>query len=249
MRHSKRVRVALRRRNLGTDNTATKNTRTLPEREWESGLYSQTSPKLHNTYYAYDEPSRKKKNKDLKDDLTRIVKALVISRIMYATPYLRLTQSKRQVDRVIRKAWRAALGLHMYTSNEILFALGLHYNFTEYVDAHLPINKKRLMLTRTRRAVLGSLSTHLLASSRNRKHLPKYITDKLVVTTITKRMNPKPHKEKKKSASFHHQTYLQQTRRNVLHRRGNISKQKGRRGSCSESPHGNSRQGFRKLVR
>ncbi|KAG0438027.1 hypothetical protein HPB47_017182 [Ixodes persulcatus] len=53
------------------------------------------------------------------EDLTRIVQALLVSRIMYATPYLNLTLANRKkIDTMIRKAYKAALGLPIYTPTE-----------------------------------------------------------------------------------------------------------------------------------
>lgn len=92
------------------------------------------------------------------EDLTRIVQVLLVSRIMYATPYLNLTLANRKnIDTMIRKAYKAALGLPIYRPTDTLLELGIHNTYTELESAHIATQNERLADTETGKAVLTSL--------------------------------------------------------------------------------------------
>ncbi|KAM7313947.1 hypothetical protein ISCGN_003734 [Ixodes scapularis] len=89
------------------------------------------------------------------DDTIKLVNALVVSRIIYATPYLNLTKGDAdKLDVLIRKAYKTALGLPPYTSTEKLLKLGVYNTFRELVDSHLAAQRDRLAQTPAGRKIL-----------------------------------------------------------------------------------------------
>ncbi|KAG0411079.1 hypothetical protein HPB47_011822, partial [Ixodes persulcatus] len=84
--------------------------------------------------------------------LIRITQALIISRIVYATPYLTLTaRDKSKMDVITHKAYKIGLGLPPYTPNVRLLQLGVHNTYKELADAHRASQRERLALTQTGR--------------------------------------------------------------------------------------------------
>lgn len=88
-------------------------------------------------------------------DTLRLVQALVISRVTYGLPYHFLSrEEERQVDIIIRSAYKAALGLPKGTSTDRLLALGVHNTFEELKQATLISQRERLSYTHAGRALL-----------------------------------------------------------------------------------------------
>ncbi|KAM7314999.1 hypothetical protein ISCGN_004782 [Ixodes scapularis] len=71
------------------------------------------------------------------DDVCRIVHVLVVSRVLYTVPYMRLTiTDKNKRESIIRQAYKLALGLPMATSTDRFMQLGIHNTVPELVEAH-----------------------------------------------------------------------------------------------------------------
>ncbi|KAH7934038.1 hypothetical protein HPB49_020747 [Dermacentor silvarum] len=92
------------------------------------------------------------------DDGTQLVQALIISRIAYAASCLPLTpKEKDQLDVLLRKAHKQALGLPPGIATIKLEALGAHNTVREIVGAHLTSQRERLVLTPTVKKLLARL--------------------------------------------------------------------------------------------
>lgn len=133
-------------------------------------------------------------------DLIKMVQALLVSRILYAAPYLRLTRGDREkIDVMIKKAYKQALGLPVYTPNEKLMALGVHNTYMELASAHLASQRERLAETRTGRAVLGSLRIPVPHTMEKTEKLPKEIRAQLSFSPIPKNMHSEINKGRREA--------------------------------------------------
>lgn len=89
-------------------------------------------------------------------DALRLAQAFVISRIMYAAPYLRLGRHhEAQLDALIRSVHKRALDLPVSTSNRRFAALGVHNSYSELREAHLVNQLGRLSQTSPGRRLLA----------------------------------------------------------------------------------------------
>lgn len=70
-------------------------------------------------------------------DRCRLIQAFLLSRITYSLPYLSLSSTEiTKVDGLIRKAYRAALGLSPHASTAKLWATGTYNSLAELIEAH-----------------------------------------------------------------------------------------------------------------
>ncbi|KAG0445373.1 hypothetical protein HPB47_016168 [Ixodes persulcatus] len=78
-----------------------------------------------------------------------------LSRVTYAAPYMHLPKTARkQIDAIIRKAYKVALGLPNHTSTARFDQLGIHNTFQELCDAQRAAQISRLSRTPTGRRTL-----------------------------------------------------------------------------------------------
>lgn len=67
--------------------------------------------------------------------MIRLVKAFVITRVVYVIPYLRLQVSEKEnTDRIIRRVFKQGIGLPINASNEKLLELGVHNTLKELIE-------------------------------------------------------------------------------------------------------------------
>ncbi|KAH7977107.1 hypothetical protein HPB51_027035 [Rhipicephalus microplus] len=96
------------------------------------------------------------RNRGLKeDDVMRLVRAFVVSRVTYCAPYLQLTRDT--LNTVLREATKQALGVPKYSSTLILLDMGAHKTVEELIEAHLSNQRIRLSQTEHGRAVLRKI--------------------------------------------------------------------------------------------
>ncbi|KAG0444600.1 hypothetical protein HPB47_013610 [Ixodes persulcatus] len=77
-----------------------------------------------------------------------LVYAFVVSWVMYATPYLRLTQTEvNKLNAIIQRAFKCALGLPEYVVTEDLLSTGLYNTIEELWEAQRISQIKRLSET------------------------------------------------------------------------------------------------------
>ncbi|KAG0431562.1 hypothetical protein HPB47_021680 [Ixodes persulcatus] len=97
-------------------------------------------------------PAREKGGQRTKDVMKE---AFVLSRVTYAAPYMHLPKTARkQIDAIIRKSYKAALGLPNHTSTARFDQLGIHNTFQELCDAQRAPQISRLSRTPTGRRTL-----------------------------------------------------------------------------------------------
>ncbi|KAG0425565.1 hypothetical protein HPB47_027279 [Ixodes persulcatus] len=69
-------------------------------------------------------------------DVTRLIQALIISRVTYSVPYLTLKPREREkLEVLIRRSYKEALGLPPGTSTSRLLSLGIHNTVEEHIEA------------------------------------------------------------------------------------------------------------------
>lgn len=93
-----------------------------------------------------------------KPDTCRLVQALLVSRITYGTPYFNLKQKEHaKLDVLIRKLYKIALSLPIFTPTARLLRLGIHNPHPKLLEAQLVQQLTRLALTPMVHMVLHKL--------------------------------------------------------------------------------------------
>lgn len=88
------------------------------------------------------------------EDAFRLVQVLAISRVVYSRPYLTLkSQERKQLEALIRRAYKQASAIPPNTSTKRVLALRIHSIVAEHVEAHLISQRERLRLTLAGRQV------------------------------------------------------------------------------------------------
>ncbi|KAG0427899.1 hypothetical protein HPB47_025074 [Ixodes persulcatus] len=142
----------------------------------------------------------KKARKTDEPDLIRITQALIISRIVYATPYLALTaRGKGKMDVIIRKAYKIALAPTARSPQYLPGTGGRSFSKPE---------RERLALTQTGRRVLSSLGIPIPSTYQETTQMPQVLRDKIQTAPIPRNMNPSLHAGRRKArAEALHWTY------------------------------------------
>lgn len=124
-------------------------------------------------------------------DTCRILQAMLTSRITYGAPYLLLKpREQAKIDILIRKSYKTALGLPVYTSTERLLQLGLHNTLTELMEAHINNQLQRLQLTPTGRHLLHKLGRHVEQTPDSPQRIPTAQRANIRVLPIPRHMHP-----------------------------------------------------------
>lgn len=134
-------------------------------------------------------------------DATRLVQALIISRIVYSTPYLKFKVTEiEKLETLLRKAYKQALGLPPNTATAKLLALGVHNTVAEHIEAHLISQRERLTQTAPGRQVLRRLNYPVSTSGHKRTvKIPSELRDKINVAPIPRNMHPDHHPERRQA--------------------------------------------------
>lgn len=91
-------------------------------------------------------------------EASRLVRAFVVSRIIYGTAYHRLTKGKvEKLNVLIRKAYKTALGVPSSTSSCRLLELGVHNTVEELWEAQKLARMRRLNKTANGKWLLAQL--------------------------------------------------------------------------------------------
>lgn len=144
------------------------------------------------------------------EDTIKLVNALVVSRLVYSTPYLNLTKGEEdKLDALIRRAYKSALGLPLYTSTEKLLKLGVHNTFRELTDAHLAAQRNRLATTPTGREVMRKLR---IPYQRDREdtiaNIPTRLRSHIKVHAIPRNMDPTLNAARRRARAKYYQDKL-----------------------------------------
>lgn len=127
--------------------------------------------------------------------MIRLVQAFVISRITYVAPYLNWhVAEKTQMECLIRKAYKQAIGLPINTSTNRLLDLGLHNTLGGLIEAQNIAQYERLSKSRTGRYILEKLGIGYHAQHGIKVDVPSSLRDKLVVPPLPKNMHPEYHR-------------------------------------------------------
>lgn len=127
-------------------------------------------------------------------DALRLAQAFVISRIMYAAPYLRLGRHhEAQLDALIRSVHKRALDLPVSTSNRRFAALGVHNSYSELREAHLVNQLGRLSQTSPGRRLLARLALQPILPPAPPDRIPDSWRQKLWVAPLPRNMDTVSH--------------------------------------------------------
>ncbi|KAM7303296.1 uncharacterized protein ISCGN_013260 [Ixodes scapularis] len=148
------------------------------------------------------------------EDATRLIQALIISRVTYSVPYLTLKPREREkLEVLIRRSYKQALGLPPGTSTPRLLSLGIHNTVEEHIEAHLTGQRERLKLIPAGRQVLTRLGYPIqtLGHSETIPLTAAYRT-KISVAPIPKNMHPEFHQGRRQARARTLQKKLQYSR-------------------------------------
>ncbi|KAG0432063.1 hypothetical protein HPB47_021203, partial [Ixodes persulcatus] len=125
-------------------------------------------------------------------NVIRLIKAFVISRIAYIAPFLDLTLTKKDaIDRIIRCVYKKALRLPPSTETKRLEKLGLHNTPSEITEAQRIAHYETLSLTTAGRTILTSLGINYHPTGhRTRGWLPKELREQLQIAPLPCHMHP-----------------------------------------------------------
>lgn len=169
-----------------------------------------TLSKLSKTFTQVTHMLRRISNRHhgLKEqDMIRLIRALLISRVTYVAPYLCLTKGDLDaVDKLIRKAFKQALGLPMNTSTQRLLQLGLHNTVSELIEGHLASQRVRLTQTPAGLDLLKRLRLAHPASPPALLVLPEAWRSAVRVRPIPKNMHPDLHPGRRQARSQAHES-------------------------------------------
>lgn len=109
---------------------------------------------------------------------------------------------KKQLEAILRKAYKCALGLPVSTSTEKFLKLGINNTVQEHIEAHLVAQKMRLLLTATGRHTLQTLGMRdACGEINNTASIPKDIRQIIEVSPMPQNMHPEIHKARRKARS------------------------------------------------
>lgn len=132
--------------------------------------------------------------------LLRLVQSFAISHVAHVAAFHEWKAAERQkLDAIIRKAYKAALGLYTHTSTEKLLELGVHNTLDEIAEAQHTAQMARLAQTRTGRSILQRLGYRErgLHEDGGRASLPRRLLCQLQVPPIPKHMHPEVNQERR----------------------------------------------------
>lgn len=125
------------------------------------------------------------------ENLLRLVQAFVVSRVVYVVPFLNmLTSEKEKVDRLMRRAYKQALGIPITTSTETFAAMGLHNSVDELIEAQRIAQAERLSRSRTGRHILASLGIRYESQFGEKHSLPIATRGVLKIPPLPANMHP-----------------------------------------------------------
>lgn len=129
----------------------------------------------------------------------KLVQSFVISHLAYVAAFHNWTTAERnKLDALIRRAYKAALGLYNHTNTQNMLDLGLHNTLSEIIEAQATAQIARLETTRTGRAILVAVGHETrLRESRRRMPLARSARDSIRVAPIPRHMNPTENHERR----------------------------------------------------
>lgn len=134
-------------------------------------------------------------------ELCKLVQAFVLSRITYATPYMKLDAAEKgKVEAMIRQAYKAALGLPNNAPTERLLKLGVHNTLDELWEAHLVMQHARLSTTKAGRIILERIGIGAEAPTGDTKiQVRRELHKALYIKPLPKNMHPIHHTQRRQA--------------------------------------------------
>lgn len=132
-------------------------------------------------------------------NVVRMVQAFAISHITYVAAFIRWNRAEKdKIDALIRKAYKAALGLPSYTNNERLLQLGVHNTLEEIIEAQRIAQLERLSSTWAGREIMEKLKINYHGMRGPKEMLHPDVRAKIVTATLPKNMHPIYNVERRK---------------------------------------------------
>ncbi|KAM7313879.1 uncharacterized protein ISCGN_003666 [Ixodes scapularis] len=140
-------------------------------------------------------------------DVMKLIQALVISRVVYSLPYHYLDMKEQeQVEVLIRKTYKIALGLPQNAPTAKLELMGVHNTFQEHKEALLMAQRSRLKKSGTGRQLMQKLGygdcTEVIQNSRE---LGAGVKGTYIVRPIPKHMNLIMHRGKRRARAQYYE--------------------------------------------
>lgn len=140
-------------------------------------------------------------------DVMKLIQALVISRVVYSLPYHYLDMKEQeQVEVLIRKTYKIALGLPQNAPTAKLEQMGVHNTFQEHKEALLMAQRSRLKKSGTGRQLIQKLGygdcTEVIQNSRE---LGAGVKGTYIVRPIPKHMNPIMHRGRRRARAQYYE--------------------------------------------
>lgn len=124
-------------------------------------------------------------------DRCRFIQAFLLSRITYSLPYLSLSTTEvTKVDGLIRKAYRAALGLPPHASTAKLWATGTYNSLAELIEAHRTGQINRLAKHTPGQLLLKKAQIQTPLTSTPTARIPPDYRDCITIRPLPRNMNP-----------------------------------------------------------
>lgn len=131
-------------------------------------------------------------------NLLRLVQAFVISRIVYATPFLQLKNDERsKINLMIKRAYKQALHLPITTANEKFEALGVHNTLDELMEAQRIAQLERLSRSPTGQHILQSLGITYNTQFGPKRDIPTELRKHIHVPPLPKNTHPLHNQERR----------------------------------------------------
>ncbi|XP_072142945.1 uncharacterized protein [Dermacentor andersoni] len=133
------------------------------------------------------------------ESLIRLVHSFVISHVTYVAAFHNWMQCERnKIDALIRRAYKAALGLLECTSTNKLLSLGVHNTLDEIAEAQRTAQLERLSMTEAGRRILQYLGfTPGAKAASSDVSVPDGTRRRIRVDLIPRNMNPEYNKERR----------------------------------------------------
>ncbi|KAH7977815.1 hypothetical protein HPB49_003690 [Dermacentor silvarum] len=124
--------------------------------------------------------------------------------ITYVTPYLHLNATdKLKLNTIIERAYKQALQLPIFTSNEKLDALGLHNIIDELIESQRITQHERLANSTTGGHILRTLGITYTTQFGPKVPVPPNIRAQLVTSPIPRNMHPEHNQERRADRAKH----------------------------------------------
>lgn len=119
-----------------------------------------------------------------------LIQALVISHIAYVTALHKwYTAQSNNINALIRKVYKLALGVPEYASTELLLELGVHNALEEIAEAQRVSQLERMSATKMDRNILVKLGITYHVQHGEKCDIPTHMHSKIITNSLPRYMN------------------------------------------------------------